>query len=158
MTADSIELDMLHKIPLFSGLLPVHLKTVAAIIKVQTLVAGTEIFSAGDIADSFCFLVKGQVRITQKIPGVGEEALAILDAGDYFGEMALIDEEPRSAYAICNTSVILGSITREDFHHLLFTNKDLTYELLWAFVKTLSGRLRESNEKMKAYLALAGRF
>jgi CRP-like cAMP-binding protein len=72
--------------------------------------------------------------------------------------MALIDDAPRSADAICNTTVRVGAIDKEAFENLLFLNKDLAYELLWTFVRTISARLRESNEKMSAFLTMAGAF
>jgi len=72
--------------------------------------------------------------------------------------MALIDDVARSADAITNTTVTLGVITKAKFEDLLFMNKDLAYDLLWTFVRTLTTRLRESNEKMRAFLAMAGKF
>jgi CRP-like cAMP-binding protein len=89
---------------------------------------------------------------------MGEEALAILEPGDYFGEMALIDDAPRSADAITNTTCVVGTITKAAFEDLLFMHKDLAYDLLWSFVRTLSSRLRETNEKMRAFLVMAGKF
>src|SRR5690606_10952895 len=119
---------------------------------------GAKLFSDGDPADRFYVLVRGKVRISKQIPGMGEEALAVLEPGQYFGEMALIDEAPRSADAICNSNVVVGVIEKTGFEDLLFMNKDLAYDMLWTFVRTLSGRLRESNEKMRAFLTMAGKF
>ena len=59
-----------------------------------------------------------------------------------------------SADAIVNKSVKLASINRSEFESLLFTNKDIAYTLLWTFVRTLSERLRETNEKIKAFFAM----
>ena len=59
---------------------------------------------------------------------------------------------------ITNTTVVVGSIAKATFEDLLFMNKDLAYDLLWMFVRTLSSRLREANEKMRAFLTLAGKF
>ncbi len=154
----SIESALLRKVALFESLLPEHLKLVAAIVEEQQFAAGTKIFEDGSVADRFFFIIRGKVRISKQIPGVGEEALAVLEPGDYFGEMALIDDSPRSADAITNTSVVVGSIAKATFEDLLFMNKDLAYDMLWTFVTTLSSRLRETNEKMRAFLTLAGKF
>jgi CRP-like cAMP-binding protein len=89
---------------------------------------------------------------------MGEEALTILESGEYFGEMALIDDQPRSADAIANTPCVLGSIAKDRFDELLFMNKELAHDLLWTFVRVLSSRLRETNEKMRAFLVMAGKF
>lgn len=154
----TIELLDLRKVELFSNLIPEHLKLVQGIVEELQHPAGHKIFADGDPADRFYFIVQGKVRISKMIPGIGEEALAILEKGAYFGEMALIDEAPRSADAICNSSVTLGSLQKGAFEDLLFMHKDLAYDLLWTFVRTLSGRLRENNEKMRAFLAMAGGF
>lgn len=154
----TIELAALKKVALFDSLLPEHLKLVAGIVEERAVPPSTKIFADGDPADRFYFIVAGKVRVSKQIPGMGEEALAILEPGDYFGEMALIDDAPRSADAITNTTATLGSISKQSFEDLLFMHKDLAYELLWTFVRTLSARLRESNEKMRAFLVMAGKF
>jgi CRP/FNR family transcriptional regulator, cyclic AMP receptor protein len=154
----AIELAALRKVDLFASLLPEHLKLIAGIVHEVEHKPSDKLFGDGDPADRFYFIVAGKVRISKQIPGVGEEALAVLEPGDYFGEMALIDEAPRSADAICNTTVTLGVIEKTAFEDLLFMNKDLAYDMLWTFVRTLSTRLRESNEKMRAFLTMAGSF
>jgi len=154
----AIDSAVLRKVALFESLVPEHLKLIAGIVEEITFTPSTVIFKDGDAADRFFFIVSGKVRISKQIPGVGEEALAILESGDYFGEMALIDDSPRSADAITNTTVVVGSIARATFEDLLFMNKDLAYDMLWTFVRTLSARLRETNEKMRAFLVLAGKF
>ena len=153
-----MELGDIKRVELFENLVPGHLKQVLNIATEQEVKAGETICEDGESADCLYFVVKGRVRISKMVPGVGEEALSILHVGDYFGEMALIDGSPRSAAAIANTNVILGVISKEAFEDLLFTNKDLAYDLLWTLVRTLGSRLRGSNEKMRALLAMAGRF
>ena len=154
----AIDTAALKKVALFESLLPEHLKLIAGIVEEQQHKPNTTIFKDGDVADRFFFIISGKVRISKQIPGIGEEALAILEPGDYFGEMALIDESPRSADAITNTTVTLGCIAKATFEDLLFMNKDLAYDMLWTFVRTLSARLRETNEKMRAFLVMAGKF
>jgi CRP/FNR family transcriptional regulator, cyclic AMP receptor protein len=97
------------------------------------------------------------VRISRDLAGMGEEALAILMPGDYFGEMALVDDAPRSADARAHEDCTLYSIRREDLSELLFLNKDLAHDLLWTFVRTLSQRLRETTDKV-AFLTVSGKF
>jgi len=86
--------------------------------------------------------MKGEVRISKFIPNIGEEALAVLKPGDYFGEMSLIDNFPRSAHAIVNSDAELLSINKTELDKILIMDRELGYKLLWAFTKTLSKRLR----------------
>jgi CRP-like cAMP-binding protein len=154
----AIDPAALRKVALFESLLPEHLKLIAGIVEEVQYKPSTTIFQDGAVADRFFFIISGKVRISKQIPGIGEEALAILEPGDYFGEMALIDDSPRSADAITNTTVVVGAIAKATFEDLLFMNKDLAYDMLWTFVRTLSARLRETNEKMRAFLVMAGKF
>ena len=103
-------------------------------------------------------IIKGDVRISRFIPNIGEEALAILKPGDYFGEMALIDNFPRSAHAIANTDVELLAINKTEMDKILILDRELGYKLLWMFTKTLSKRLRETNDRLVGFLAMSSGF
>ena len=98
------------------------------------------------------------MRISKHVPGVGEEALTILEPGSYFGEMSLVDDTPRSADAIAHTRSKVRVIKRDELDGLMFTDKDIAYTLLWTFVRTLAVRLRDTNEKIKAFFAMSARF
>jgi CRP-like cAMP-binding protein len=89
---------------------------------------------------------------------VGEEALGILEAGSHFGEMAMVDDSPRSADAIAHTACALAVVRREQLDQLMFVDKELAYDVLWTFVRTLAVRLRETNEKIKGFFAMTGGF
>ena len=103
-------------------------------------------------------IAKGEMCFCKYIPNVGEEALAVLKTGDYFGEMALIDNFPRSAHAIANTDIEVFAIDKTDLDKNLIMDRDLGYKLLWSFTMTLSKRLRETNERMARFLAMCGGF
>jgi CRP-like cAMP-binding protein len=146
---------LLEKVSLFEGLTPPQLRRVASIANTERHPVGTYLFHEGDQSSAMYVIVEGKVRISKMVPGIGEEALAILERGQYFGEMAIIEDTPRSADAIAHTSCEVAVIERDKLDQLLFTDKDLAYVLLWTFVRTLSGRLREANEKIKAFFAMS---
>ncbi len=154
----SIDFDLLKKTDLFKGLTKEELGRITGISIKETYEAGKEIFADGDKGERFYLILEGKVRISKKIQGVGEEALAILEKGHYFGEMSLIDDAPRSAFAIANTAVDLLVIDKSDFGKLLEQDKELAYKLLWSFVRTLILRLRETNEKIKGFFVMTGPF
>ena len=150
------EIEPLKRIQLFEQLSDAELSSLADICHKEIFKAGEKIFEEGAIGDKFFMIQKGEVRISKIIQGIGEEALVVLKEGSYFGEMALIDESPRSATAICNTGVVALVIDKEDFEKLLYEDHEIATTLLWTFVRTLSVRLRETNEKIKGFFAMTG--
>ncbi len=143
---------------LFQPLPTDRLRKVADIAKHRDLPAGAIVFREGDAGDEMYVVVAGKVRISKQVPGIGEEALGILEPGSHFGEMAMIDDAPRSADAIAHTACALAVVRRDDLDQLMFVDKDLAYDLLWAFVRTLAARLRETNDKIKGFFAMTGGF
>jgi len=148
----------LRRCPLFQTLSSAQLAKVSAIATARDLAGGGVVFKEGEAGAEMFVVVSGRVRISKMVKGVGEEALTILDAGAYFGEMAMIDDAPRSADALAHTPCALAVIRREDLDQLMFVDKELAYLLLWTFVRTLSSRLRETNDKIQGFFAMTGGF
>jgi len=148
----------LRRCPLFQTLSSAQLAKVAAIATARDLPGGAAVFREGEAGEEMFVVVSGRVRISKMVKGVGEEALSILEAGSYFGEMAMIDDAPRSADALAHTPCGLAVIRRDDLDQLMFVDKELAYLLLWTFVRTLSARLRETNDKIQGFFAMTGPF
>ncbi len=146
---------ILKKVALFEGLTQGQLAKVAQIGHSRDYPAGAFLFREGEAGQEMYVISQGRVRISKSVPGIGEEALAILEAGQYFGEMAVIEDSARSADAIAHVSCTVWVIERARLDQLMFTDKDLAYVLLWTFVRTLSERPRETNEKIKGFFAIS---
>jgi len=149
--------ELLSKISLFSALQPSYLRRIANLGIEEDYGLGAIIFKEGAQGDKMYLILSGAVRISRQVPGMGEEALAVLRAGTHFGEMALIDDFPRSADAVAHEACRLFVVRKEDMEDLLFVDRDLAYDLLWSFVRTLSSRLRETNDKM-TFMAVTSKF
>ena len=149
--------EQLARVPFFDGLTRDALSLIAQVTTEETHGLGTRIFQYGDPGDKLFIILEGKVRISREVAGMGEEALAVLGAGEVFGEMALLDESPRSADARVHERCRLLVITKDAFDDLLFLHKDLAYEVLWNCVRMLSTRLRETNEKL-TFLTTSGKF
>ena len=150
--------QVLRACPLFQTLSSAQLGKIAALATVRELPGGASLFKEGDAGEEMFVVVSGRVRISKMVKGVGEEALSILDAGAYFGEMAMIDDAPRSADALAHTPCAVAAIRRDHLDQLMFVDKELAYALLWTFVRTLSARLRETNDKIQGFFAMTGPF
>jgi CRP/FNR family cyclic AMP-dependent transcriptional regulator len=149
--------ELLSKISLFSALQPSYLRRIANLGLEEDYPLNAVIFKEGAQGDKMYLILSGAVRISRQVPGMGEEALAVLRAGTHFGEMALIDDFPRSADAVAHEACRLFVVRKEDMEDLLFVDRDLAYDLLWSFVRTLSSRLRETNDKM-TFMAVTSKF
>jgi len=149
--------EALSKLTLFKGLDKSHIERLAAVCDVLDLKKGENIFKEGEPGDRLFAVLEGQVRISRQIPGIGEEALAILEAGDHFGEMALVDDDVRSGDALAHSKCRILAITKTSMQDVMFTDITLAHEVLWNLVRTLSDRLRRSNDKM-TFLAVTSRF
>ncbi len=95
--AGKTTIEILAQIDLFNGLPAAHLKRVVDIGLEEAYRTGATIIAEGTSGDKFYLVLEGAVRIGRIVPGMGEEALAVLRPGAYFGEMSLIDDAPRSA-------------------------------------------------------------
>ncbi len=151
-------IQLLTRINLFENLSGHELEKILKICVKHTFAKGTVIFKEGEAGDRCYIITTGAVRISKFIPNIGEEALTVLKPGDYFGEMALIDNFPRSAHAIANDDVDVFVINKTELDRLLISDRDLGYKIFWTFTRTLSKRLRETNEKLAGFLAMSGGF
>ncbi|MDH3973194.1 MAG: cyclic nucleotide-binding domain-containing protein [Deltaproteobacteria bacterium] len=150
--------DVLKKISFFDTLTADELNEVLALTKQEDFKGGDKIFSEGDKGDKLYIIIAGAIRISKSIPGMGEEALSILRTGDYFGEMALIEDITRTADATAHEGSSLISISKEDLQSLMEKNREMGYKILTKFVGTLSRRLRETNDKLRSFFAMSGGF
>ena len=149
--------DQLAKVPFFFGLTREGLSLITNVTTEESHALGTRIFQFGDPGDKLFIILEGKVRISREVAGMGEEALAVLGPGEVFGEMSLLDDAPRSADARAHERCRLLVISKDAFDDLLFLHKDLAFEVLWNCVRTLSGRLRETNDKL-TFLSTSGKF
>lgn len=125
----------LKNVPLFSGMAPSELGWLAGIAEETVYPAGTEIIHQGDHGDSMFLIAEGEVDVHRD-----DAILARLKTQDYFGEMSILDGEPRSASVTARTDCLLLRIKQEDFYHILSQHADVALHM----IQTLTRRLRQS--------------
>ncbi len=146
---------LLKAVAIFRDLDESELAQVSEICREETFVSGEFIFREGESGNRLYLICDGQVRISRDVPGSGEEALAVLKPGALFGEMAVFDRSERSTHAISNGGTTVLTITRPDFEMLLDFNRELAYKVLWSVTRVLSGRLRNTNDSLRSFLAMS---
>lgn len=154
----NVDLDKKMAVLKEKGLSSKELRLLAAFSSEQMFKGGQTIFMEGEKGDKLYIILDGQVRISKYIPGVGEEALAILERGDFFGEMALIDRANRSADAKAHTDVTVLPIESKLLTDILSKDVDSSYQFLYILCKILSRRLREINLKVYQWRIMSGGF
>jgi CRP/FNR family transcriptional regulator, cyclic AMP receptor protein len=130
---------VLEEVPLFRNLSRRHLKHVAALARKRRYGPGSSIVRAGDPGSAFYVLLDGAVRV---VPPAGRPRR--LKAGEFFGEMALLDESPRSASVVADGEVLTMTISRSAFSKLLKQEPAVAHELL----RTLAARLRAAEKSV----------
>ncbi|MFO8057004.1 MAG: cyclic nucleotide-binding domain-containing protein [bacterium] len=149
------ELELIAKVPLFEEFDDMELDQVSRIMLREEVEAGKAIFEEGDVGDRMYIILRGSVDIvksSEKGPG---QVLVTLKPGDYFGEMSLIDDSPRSASAVAAEDSLIFSIKKKDLSILLDREPAIAAKVYKFFVHTLNERLRQTNEKIKQFVSMA---
>ncbi len=152
-------LDIAEKRSLFAEqkLSSLEINFLASLSRERKLKAGQVLFHEGDPGDAMFVVLSGRVLISKFIPGAGEEALAFLERGDYFGEMALIDREPRSAQARAHDGgAVVLAIPSEVVAGILDVGKVSSLPLLKILCGLVAKRLREVDDKIVGWYLLSG--
>jgi CRP/FNR family transcriptional regulator, cyclic AMP receptor protein len=133
----------LQRVPLFSGFDEDELRRVADLSRIVEAPAGTVVTQIGEPGDSFFVIIDGTVTVRTPV-GAGSQ----LQPGDFFGEMSLLDGEPRSATIVATTDVRLLIVDRANFWRLL----DETPDLIRRILTILSRRVRRLEQTVHAIL------
>jgi putative ABC transport system ATP-binding protein len=120
--------DFLRRVPLFSGLVSTKLTEVADRMKIEHFAPGQQVIRQGDAGDRFYLIRRGEAEVTAD-RGQGETHLAHLDEGRFFGELALMTGEPRSATVKAKTELELCSLGKADFQEVMNSSATFSEEL-----------------------------
>lgn len=134
----------LRSVPLFAELEDRHIHALSAMLAERRYRKGSVVFFEGDPGDALFIVSQGAVKIYRVAEDGREKTLAILRDGDIFGEMALLDEEPRSAIAECLEPTTLYALHRKEFLAFLANNPSMAIHI----IKVLCGRLRRANAQV----------
>lgn len=140
---------------LFGNLSEEELLQLAQIARERRFDRNQVIFYEGDLGGSLYIIAKGTVKIVMMADDGREHILGLLHGGDFFGEISLIDGEPRSATAIAQEKVSIVMVSREDFIRLLRENPEMSLKIM----VTLCERLRKTDKHVEslAFLSAPGR-
>ncbi len=150
----------LQKVELFSGMLAEQMASLEQTAEMRAYEAGEVIFQEGDPGDGIYIVLEGLVQVSTRVSETERRVLTRVEEGDFFGEMAILDDRPRSATASAESDTKVYFLHRDDLSRILDRSPKLTVSLLREF----SLRLRDFNrryveESLQAErLAMVGRF
>jgi uncharacterized membrane protein len=138
-------IDTLRHVPLFESLDDEAARELCQLLQSIDCTAKTSLFRAGDEGDAMYLIERGKVRISVQATDGRDMTLTELGRGDFFGEMALLDGQRRSADAIVAEDARLAVLSREHFLSFVRSSPDVALELLTA----LANRLRHTDELLR---------
>jgi CRP-like cAMP-binding protein len=141
-------IDACRAIPLFRNLEERDLAAIADLLIERRFPKGATIFEEGVSGEYMYLIQEGQVKITKMSEDGRQKILEILSAGEFFGEMAVLDQEPRSASVKTTHPSVLLALSRQDFLRLLRRNPEIAMQL----IRVLSQRIRETDDQVRALL------
>src|SRR5260221_13343579 len=124
------ERELLRSVPLFSELTEPDMVSLARLTTRRRYPKDTVVFFENEEGDFFFMILEGRIKVTILGDDGREVILSILGPGDFFGEMALLDNEPRSATAIAIEGSELISLHRTDLLTVLTDNRSITSALI----------------------------
>jgi CRP/FNR family cyclic AMP-dependent transcriptional regulator len=143
-TAPTVSSTVLKTVPLFAGFQNEQLRTLATVITRRSAPRGSVIMAEGDRVDSLYIVISGRLKVMMGEADGKEVILGILGPGEFFGEMGLIDDRPRSASVIAIEPCELLSVTKSAFKKCLLEN----FEVAMTVLRVLVRRLREADRKI----------
>ncbi|HYL80138.1 MAG TPA: cyclic nucleotide-binding domain-containing protein [Candidatus Acidoferrum sp.] len=141
-------LDFLCAIPMFNGLKTSELKIIAEHMNCFEVDEGDVVFLEGERGDYVCYVAEGSLEVTKNSPAGTRVVLTALSQGQSIGEMAVIDDAPRSATVIARTRARLLTLTRQDFDAILQQNPVIGISLLKGIARILSLNLRRTSGQL----------
>jgi CRP/FNR family transcriptional regulator, cyclic AMP receptor protein len=135
----------LRQVPLFESLDDEAAKELCELLETLDCEAPKVLFRAGDAGDAMYLIERGKVRISVQTTDGRELTLTELGQGDFFGELALLDRQPRSANAVVADDARLAVLSQDHFLSFMRSNPDVALEMLTA----LAHRLRRTDELLR---------
>jgi CRP/FNR family cyclic AMP-dependent transcriptional regulator len=142
--ATTVSTAVLKAVPLFSSFPEDQLRMLATVVTRKSATRSTIVMAGGDATDSLYIVLSGRLKVMMSDSDGKEVILSILGPGEFFGEMGLIDDSPRSASVVAIEACELLSITKRDFKKCLAEN----FEMAMAVMRGLVRRLREADRKI----------
>ena len=137
---------LLAKVGVFSLLSPTEIDQVAEHLATVNLTAGQTLFHEGDQGNDLYIIADGAAAVSIKLPDGGDKEIARFAPGDFFGEMSIFDNAPRSASCRALKKSVLYSLSKDAFSDIITVHPELALKLMYRMLKVTTQRLRGTSE------------
>jgi len=141
--------EFLRKVSLFQDLDDAVLLTLLPLLSVRKIKSGEVVFRELEPSDALYLVEHGQVVVSKHVSGQTDIVLTRFVPGDFFGEMGLFDDAPRSASAYAEIDTTLRKLDRAVFHDILTNRPEMAARICYRLVTVFIQRLRVTNEQAR---------
>lgn len=134
---------------LFAYLTTVELEHIVKMVSRMPVKKGEVLFREGDAGNELYLVDEGRIAISKVVKGNLEQVLAHMGPGDYFGEMALLEQIPRTATASAEENTVLLRICREDLFALMERQPKAAAKIMFNLLRTFTARLQSTNDQLR---------
>ena len=138
--------ELLAKVGVFSLLSPKEIDQVAEHLATVNLTAGQTLFHEGDQGNDLYIIAEGAAAVSIKLPDGGGKEIARFAPGDFFGEMSIFDNAPRSASCKALERSVLYSLSKDAFTDIIAAHPELALKLMYRMLNVTTQRLRGTSE------------
>lgn len=143
-------IELLKSLPVFEFLSTTELIQVERILHERFYARGEVVFNEGEPGAGMYIISKGEIEIIKNVADSQKMRLAIIPERSFFGEIALLDELPRSATAVATGDAVLLGFSKPDLEHLLARNQKLGIKILSNLSRLTCRRLIKANENLES--------
>jgi CRP-like cAMP-binding protein len=149
--ADKIQ-SLITFSPLFENFNQTEIRVLSQFMQAYRTEPGVEIIREGDAGDFMVFLIEGRIEVFKQDRWNAPRLIAVIAPGQSFGEMSMIDGEPRFASCIAAEPCMIAVLSRDSLARIILEHTTLGAKILMELVLMLSQRLRQTSSKLLAYM------
>jgi len=144
--------DLITFSPLFENFNLTEIRLLSQFMQVYRTEPGTEIIREGEAGDFMVFLIEGRIEVFKQDRWDAPRLIALIAPGQSFGEMSMIDGEPRFASCVAAEPCTIAVLSRDSLARIILEQTTLGGKILMELVLMLSQRLRQTSSRLLAYM------
>lgn len=147
-----VDFSDLSTSPLFKGLAAKEIQNLSSVFTVKNIAEGKTVFIENMAGETLYLIKSGTVQISQMLAETDEQTMAVLGAGDIFGELAIIDEGPRASTARIAEDAVLYCLERKVFNALTGEKPRLGLQIALNIMKVFTSKMRKAKKDYRTML------